>query len=681
MSLQAAKQALLAHNYTEAIALLQSYCQDHPQPHSENFHQAQMWLVNAYQRTGRTDRAIAVCEELLGLNDLALQQWAATTLTNLQLELEGAPASNHHHSEVVKSQPNRYRKGNVHLTLPGIKGLAYGLGAVLAIATQIGWSAIFWFWLVSHLNPTLVITTGWQIVALVLTLGSNLLLFFMSPWIIDQVQSQVLRLNWINLNDLENYSGEAVELIEQFCQQRQYHIPQIALVEDPSAIAYTYGVLPNSSRLVLSRGLLELLDPEEIAAVVGAQLGQIASWSFAIATYGSGLAQLLYGLQTWLVRLSLRIKRGKLACKVLAKVVERLRDVALIPVGLATRPSAPIYDQFGAAVTGNPNAIARAFTKIARATLGQTENRVLAFSRSLAVIDYETLNPTGIAFEILHGGQADPDFRTNLYGVFLWEMFNPWAKWLACGSTHPLLGDRLRGLTRFCKQLGLTTEYEFDQLIKQGESLNRRKLYKNFLIDLMVETAPYTLAGAGYITSQYLYWLYDNWLPLALTGVGAGIGIMWRGSFRYPNYNRVAATTLANLLVDPYASTLRGQPVQIPGEILGYLHGQPQRGSLSYGIKLGDQSGLIYLDYLPNLKTLCTEPQVAIRKLETLVGKAVVVTGWFRRDRLATIDLAELKPISSQIKTMPSYHQFWNNLASAILVFSGLGLLVVSNLG
>lgn len=680
MSLQAAKQALLQHNYTEAIALLQAYCEDDPQPYSDNFQQAQMWLVSAYQRTGRTDRAIAVCQNLLELNHLPLQEWAKSTLNNLQLELEGSssPKSHpsKHHKEVVKSQPNRYRKGNVHLSLPGIKRLAYLGGSTLAIATQIGLIATFWFWVVSHLNPTLVITTGWQIVALTLTLLSNLVLFFMSPWIIEQIQRQVLRLNWINLNDLENYSSEAVELIEQFCQQHQYDIPQIALVEDTSPIAYTYGVLPNSARLVISRGLLELLDPEEIATIVAAQLGQISSWSFAIATYGSVFPQLLYGLQTWLVRLSLRAKRGKFAFNLLARLVATLRDLSLIPVSLATRPSAPIYDRFSASVTGNPNGLARAFTKIARASQGKTQNRLLAFSRSLAVIDYETLNPTGIAFEILNTNQ---DFSTNIYQVFLWEMFNPWAKWLGYSSTHPLLADRLWGLTRFCKQLGLTTEYQFDQLIKQGETLNRRRLYKNFLIDLAVETAPYTLAAVGFITSQYLYWLYDNMLPLALTGVGAGVGLMWRGSFRYPNYKRVAATTLASLLVDPYASTLRGQPVQIPGEVLGYNHDE-QLGRLSYGIKLGDQSGLIYVDYLPNLKTLFTEPQVADRKLETLLGKAVVVTGWFRRDRLVTIDLAELKPITTQVKAVPSYHQFWNNLASAIPVFSGLSLLVVSNL-
>ena len=60
MSLKAGKAALLRKNYTEAIAILTEYSQDHKDLTSKNYVQAQIWLVSAYKKTGRADKAIAI---------------------------------------------------------------------------------------------------------------------------------------------------------------------------------------------------------------------------------------------------------------------------------------------------------------------------------------------------------------------------------------------------------------------------------------------------------------------------------------------------------------------------------------------------------------------------------------------------------------------------------------------
>ncbi|NJM28611.1 MAG: Zn-dependent protease with chaperone function, partial [Pseudanabaena sp. RU_4_16] len=100
---------------------------------------------------------------------------------------------------------------------------------------------------------------------------------------------------------------------------------------------------------------------------------------------------------------------------------------------------------------------------------------------------------------------------------------------------------------------------------------------------------------------------------------------MFQGSLRYPNYRKVIDTDLVGLLIDPYASTLCGQPVQIPGELMGYGRKDNQLG---YTLKLEDQSGLIYLNYLPNLKVMFSKPNEIISQMETLVGESVLATGW-----------------------------------------------------
>ena len=73
MSLKAGKEALLRKHYTEAISILTEYSQDHADPRAKDYVQAQIWLVSAYKKTGRADKAIIICEQLEESNDPQLQ--------------------------------------------------------------------------------------------------------------------------------------------------------------------------------------------------------------------------------------------------------------------------------------------------------------------------------------------------------------------------------------------------------------------------------------------------------------------------------------------------------------------------------------------------------------------------------------------------------------------------------
>ncbi|AFY68648.1 M48B family peptidase [Thalassoporum mexicanum PCC 7367] len=679
MSLKAGKEALLRKHYTEAIAILSEYSHGHPDPTAKDYIQAQIWIVTAYQRSGRADKAIAICEQLADHPDPQLQTWLQKSLVSLQKQLEAEPnpaqTRNEDVAEVIKSKPNRYRRNHVTLALPFKYKFMFILAMVGTVLLVLGLIAGIFLWLATRV--TLEIGRSWFILITINTIVIGTLMFFMSPWLIDITQKRFQRTQWITLFDLEAISPEAVELIENFCADRNRDIPRIGLIADDSPVAFVYGVLPNSARLVISRGLLDLLSDDEIAAVFAYQLGRVATWSFSVTTFAAAPVQLVYLFYVYLSRLSFRTKRGKNAFRLIAAIANffyRCSNYLLFPI---TRSSAYVCDHFAAELTGNPNAMSRALTKIARGIVEQGQlrndiNRLLESTRALGICDHQTAIAVGTAFMVLHSGY----WEQNPTRVFLWELYNPWSSWIEFHSPLPLIGRRLRTLTLYTRQLGLNSEFEFLQIMKEGKALKKAKLYRNFSKDVIVQVAPYGGAITGLILAKImnpLFNLYNNWLPWQFILIGLGIGIMFQGTFRYPDFRRVVDGDLVSLLNDPYASTLRGQPVQLPGELIGY---DPDINQLGYNLKLEDQAGMINLNYLPNYQSLVTNSSRAIRRIETLIGQSVVATGWFRRGNLPIVDLSSLKPLLTDeamgIKILSSYHQLWNNLISSLLVLAGL---------
>jgi Zn-dependent protease with chaperone function len=683
MSLKAGKEALLRKRYTEAIALLSEYCHGHPDHTAKGFIQAQMWMVKAYQKTGRADKAIAICEQLEDNPDPQLQQWIRQSLIVLREALEATPEDrlerNHDVASVVKSSASRYRKTNVTLAGDRKNKYIFLLAMLFTVLLAFGMILGIWLWGISLISLT--ITSGWWTVAMFATGMIGIVLFFMSPWIIEITQKQYQRTQWITLADLDLKSPESVEVIEKFCEAKNIHVPRLGWIEDDSPVAFTYGILPNSARVVVSRGLFLNLDDDEIATVYAQQLAHIQNWSFSVITFASAPIQIIYLIYVIFSRQSYQAKRAKNVFKLLAAIASFIHAFSNYLLLFITKSSTYPCDRFAAEATGNPNALSRALTKIAgglveQNQLGKPPNRLLESTRALGICDYQTTTAIGIAQQILHSGQSDQ----NVYRVFLWELFNPWSRWIELHSMHPLIGRRIKVLTGYAKQLGLISEYDFPQLLKEGNKLDRGKLYRNFVRDLSIQIAPYIGVVVGLIAANLLYWLtYNNWLAISFAAIGLGLGWMFQGSLRYPNFRRVVDTDLVSLLLDPYASCLHGLPVQVPGELIGYSSDENYVG---YALKLEDQGGMMYVHFLPNLRSLFSTAKPLIQKLETAIDRSVIVSGWFRRGSMPIVDLSILQPIleeqQKERNSIASYHQFWNNILSSALVLFGLIVLVAT---
>jgi Zn-dependent protease with chaperone function len=684
MSLKAGKEALLRKRYTEAIAILSEYCHDHPNHAAKDFIQAQMWMVKAHQKSGRADKAIAICEQLEENPDPQLQQWTKQSLTLLRAELQATPEDrlerNHDVASVVKSAASRYRKTNVTLAGDRTAKYIFVLAMLVTVALVFGEILAIWLWGISLISLT--ITSGWWLVANIGTAIIGILLFFMSPWVIEITQKQYQRTQWITLADLDLKSPEAVEIIEKFCEKKNILVPRLGWIDDDSPVAFTYGILPNSARIVVSRGLFLSLDDDEIAAVYAQQLAHIQNWSFSVITFASAPIQILYLIYVLFSRQSYQAKRAKNVFKLLAAIASFCHGFSNYLLLFITKSSTYPCDRFAAEATGNPNALSRALTKIAgglvqQNQLGKPPNRLLESTRALGFCDYQTTTAIGIAQQILYSGQSDQ----NVYRVFLWELFNPWSRWIEFHSTHPLIGRRIKVMTGYTKQLGLISEYDFPQLLKDGSKLDQGKLNRNFIRDLVIQISPYVGIIGGLISANLFYRLtYNNWLAVSFAAIGLGLGWMFQGSLRYPNFRRVVDTDLVSLLLDPYASCLHGLPVQVPGELIGYSSDENYVG---YALKLEDQGGLMYIHFLPNLRSLFSNTKPLIQQMETMIDQSVIASGWFRRGSMPIVDLSILQPILGEQKkdrnSLTSYHQFWNNILSSALVLFGLLILVLTS--
>lgn len=682
MSLKAGKEALLRKHYTEAIAILTEYSQESTDKTSKEYIQAQIWLISAYKKTGRADKAIAICEYLEISADPQLQVWAQKSLTTLRALLDEPDdriKRNEDVEAVIKSNPRRYRKKNVSLALPSqytyflIAAIIITILAIIGLQFAIGYGISLIF--------TTTFTSAWLNTIAIVTTILSVLIFFMSPWIIDITQKQYHRIQWITLADLDEKSPEAVEIIEDFCEKYNIFVPRLGWIEDDAPVAFTYGVISNSTRIVVSRGLFACLDDDEIAAVYAYQLGRIRNKSFAVLTFISAPVQILYYIYVLLSRQSYRAKSAKQVWQVAATFANTLYSLSNYLLVWLSQTSTILSDRFASEITGNPNALARALPKMARQMLPYNQpamptNRLLESTRALGICDRQTMTAIGLAMEIAYVGQTDQD----PYRVFLWELFNPWRRWLQLHSTHPLVGERLKILSGYSKQLGLSTEYDFAELLKEEKKLNKKRLYQNFWRDLLIQISPFIGVAIAAILSLILYFLFNRWLLLGLSMIGLGLGFMFQGSLRYPDFRKVADTDLVSLLIDPYASYVQGAPVQIPGELLGY---GTDEFYIGYAMRLEDQGGLAFINYIPNFRQWLIDPSNTIKNLEMLCDRSVLASGWFRRGQFPMIDLSTLQPIMedrpNQRASLISYHQFWNNIGSSMLVLLGLALLLLTS--
>jgi len=505
------------------------------------------------------------------------------------------------------------------------------------------------------------------LIAIGLTLLFNTVVFFLSPFLMDLTQRWLYGTCWVSLDDIRRHSPESASVIEQVCADKHLKQPKLGLIDDQNPTAFTYGSLPDTARLVVSKGLFTYLDDDEAATVYAHELGHIVHWDFALMTLGSTLVQIMFLIYIFGRRMSRGggDSKAKDAAQGVALAAYIFYLIGTYLMLYLSRTREYFADHFAAEVTGNPNGLSRSLVKIAYGIVEEAEkseepSRLLQGTRALGIYDAKAATSTGTAYRVA----ASPE---RIGRVFLWDLFNPWGWWTELNSTHPLTGKRVRALSTYAEQLGLDIEFDMGRVVQEGKQLNRSRLYGHFALDVVI----YIADMLGLILGASLGLITGNPVGI-LSGalIGFGIGTLIKAMVMFPDFNNAPAQDVLTLMSDPYASPLRGKPAKLDGKLIG-------RGDAGYrfgsDLKLQDKTGMLFLRYSSRFGPIGNF-LFGASQVKPLIDTSGSAMGWFRRSAAPWMDLVRY---TSGGKVIRSYHRFWHLIMGCGAILIGIVLPMV----
>ncbi|HEY9643625.1 MAG TPA: zinc metalloprotease HtpX [Coleofasciculaceae cyanobacterium] len=508
-----------------------------------------------------------------------------------------------------------------------------------------------------------------------------LVLFIASPWLLDQLLQRFHTLRPFTLANLEQQSPETVRLLKRVCQQQRQPLPQLGLLPTAAPIALTYGYLPRNARIIVSQGLLDQLEEDEIATLYAGELGHITNWDFGVLSWLTLVAQLPYLLYwqsaAWGDR---QHNRGLQALAILVSSLGYgLFWLCRLPGLWLSRLRLYYSDRVAVDLTGNPNALTRSLLKLA---IGTSQTIQHWEHTSYLLESFELLAPVGYRSALTVG---------SLYAqnsiVLEWERNNPYRHWLSLLNTHPPLGDRLYLLTLYAQHWRL--EPELNWLSQNMRSTSPRRTSLGLLLrrKFLLQAAPFvglligltvaiTLWGMGWLADR-LNWLEWAWLAgdqsvlLGSVLIGFSIGMFIRINSFFPDIKRtnlLIDPPLPDLLVSETSLPVDSQPVRLQGMLQG------RRGFANWlhqDLMLQTQTGMIRLHHTSRWGVLGDLLPQALRPT-ALMKQPVTVTGWFRRGATPWIDLETVQGKGALLK---SEHPLWSTVLGIVAAL--LGVLVI----
>ncbi|WP_445632341.1 Zn-dependent protease with chaperone function [Nostoc sp. DSM 114161] len=487
--------------------------------------------------------------------------------------------------------------------------------------------------------------TRFLLIALVILIAA-------SPWLLDLLLANLYGQRELAKDVLNGHSREAVRVLQRCCQQRHWPLPKLRILPMAAPIILTYGSLPRNARIVVSKGLLEQLTDDEIAVIYATQLGHIAHWDFVVMSLVLLVTLPTYKVYEQVSKLGDNIS-GKIWRTPVTIVASLIYGVWCLLTGTAlwlSRLRLYYSDRTAAEITGNPNALIRGLLKIAIGIATDIEKQEQTSSQ------LESLNivaPIGYQQSLSLGTIAS---HLSFESFLKWDVVNPYRRWFTINNSHPLVGDRIERLCQIARHWHLDTELHFPS--EQPSKVRRQ----SFLLQI----APWlgiplgvVFAGLVWLAWQLAFalkflnlkWIYEDWS--FITGcllIGFSIGTVIRINSFFPDIKPPTLQTddcLPNLLADPSTLPIDSISVRLVGKLLGR---QGTANSLAQDLILQSSAGLVKLHHVSWLGQSVNH--------QDLIGRQIIVTGWFRRGATPWIDIQTLETQSG--KTIHSPHPIWS---------------------
>lgn len=495
-------------------------------------------------------------------------------------------------------------------------------------------------------------------------LGIMALQFLIGPFIMDLSLRWLYRMRWLVPAEMPDHLRE---FMEQVCREQKIKLPHLGMIDDGAPQAFTYGHSPNNARIVISRGLLDLLEEKEAQAVVAHEIGHAVHWDMFLMTVAQMVPLILYYVYRSLIRASRsrESRKGGGGAAMIAIGAYVLYIVSEYVVLWFSRTREYHADRFAGEVTGDPSLLASALAKIgyglagrepAESGEGRERDARLDAVGALGIFDRNTATAMAIAGYSgrIRAGAVD---QARLKSAMRWDLWSPWAKWFELNSTHPLIAKRLRFLSNQAQQKGLEPFVLFDEA--QPESY-----WDEFFDDLAIYLLPvFTLVLAPLALGAVLGF-HGNAARLIGAALAAfGLALLVRFAFSYRG-GFFPEMSVAALLKRVKVSAVRPVPCTLRGTVIG--RGVPGY-IFSEDFVLRDDTGIIFLDLRQPFSLW--EAFFGLMKAGRYQGREITVEGWYRR---APVPYVEIRRLVADGQTVRSWVPFCYRLTAVAMLVVGL---------
>jgi len=529
--------------------------------------------------------------------------------------------------------------------------------------------------------------TQWSLwVPMAFTCGLIFLQYLVSPFIMDLTLRWLYDFRWVEPDELPEHLQK---FIQETCKNNKMPFPSMGFIEDSAPNAFTYGHTPGNARVVITRGILEYLEPAEVEAVVAHELGHAKHWDILVMTLAAMVPVILYTIYRYAVKMADRARdKAKGPAIIITILAYVLYIVSEYVVLWLSRVREYWADRFAGLATNNPNGLASALVKIAYGLVApkkqknttqedsdeeeKEENKAREDSRNLAAIqalgifnfkDAQTLALNSYTMRKQQTGKASN--HEEIADAMQWDLWNPWAAYYELHSTHPLPAKRINAMS--------------DQAVAMGQDpfivFNRQKpesYWDEFFVDVFYYFLP-SLAlfgGIGWTLwkLQQPHKAEDLWFVGALSLAALAVANLTQIFFSYRG-SIFPKMRISSLLSKVKVSAIRPIPVTLKGKVIG--KGVPGY-MFSEDMVLEDESGIIFMDYRQPFGLW--ELWFALMRSDEYIGQEVTVEGWYRRSPVPYIEIKNLHTAGNSF-TCYVYHM---KIASNIMLLVGAVAMLIA---
>ncbi len=511
------------------------------------------------------------------------------------------------------------------LTLVSLYGL---LGAIIIIAV--------------------ILLGGQAIYGIIASLIVLVLQFLISPWLTD------ISMRWFYKAKFGEEIPEYLKkFVEKECELHNVKYPRIAIIHDGAPNAFTYGRTKKDARLVLTQGIFDLLNENEVKAVVAHEIGHIVHYDMLFMTAVQVVPLILYAIYEAFAR-KRKSSRDNNKAVYVGWIAYILYIISQYIILWLSRTREYYADEFSLEETKNPNSLASALVKIGfgLSTADTKGNHNVNKKNALGIFDSNTSKSLVVSCTDANNNLSE----ANIKNAMKWEMWNPWAIWFELNSTHPLISKRLIEISKRSKEFNQKEYIVFD--FKKDESY-----LDDFALELLINFAPFIAILATFI----LFFVLPEPNKLVI-----GIGILVTLLLSYVKFNRAHKnrnykdTTVSDLLGEVKVSQITSIPCTLEGTIIG--RGNP--GCIfNEDFVIKDETGIIFLDY--NQPINIVNKIFALFKSKEYFDKRIKVTGWYRRNPVPYVEIKTME-VDGKVKKIWTYP-----LAKALYILGFIGAIIL----